>query len=80
MQNNEVMNEFEVKVDKIRRLEEMGEKAYKAKFEKTHEIHDLENIELGTYVQVAGRITFKRTFGKLIFARIYARRKTSEEI
>ena len=72
MQNNEVMNEFEVKVDKIRRLEEMGEKAYKAKFDKTHEIHDLENLELGTYVQVAGRITFKRTFGKLIFARIYA--------
>lgn len=72
MQNNEVMNEFEVKVDKIRRLEEMGEKAYKAKFDKTHEIHDLENLELGTYVQIAGRITFKRTFGKLIFARIYA--------
>ena len=72
MQNNEVMNEFEVKVDKIRRLEEMGEKAYKAKFDKTHEIHDLDNVELGTFVQVAGRITFKRTFGKLIFARIYA--------
>ena len=69
---NEVMNEFEVKVDKIRRLEEMGEKAYKAKFDKTHEIHDLDNVELGTFVQVAGRITFKRTFGKLIFARIYA--------
>jgi len=69
---NEVMNEFEVKVDKIKRLEEMGEKAYKAKFDKTHEIHDLDNLELGTYVQVAGRITFKRTFGKLIFARIYA--------
>lgn len=68
----EIMNEFEVKVDKVRRLEENGEKAYKAKFNKTHEIHDLENIELGTKVSVAGRITFKRTFGKLIFARIYA--------
>lgn len=68
----EIMNEFEVKVDKVRRLEENGEKAYKAKFHKTHEIHDLDNIELGTKVSVAGRITFKRTFGKLIFARIYA--------
>lgn len=68
----EIMNEFEVKVDKVRRLEENGEKAYKAKFNKTHEIHDLENFELGTKVSVAGRITFKRTFGKLIFARIYA--------
>lgn len=72
MQNNELMNEFEVKLDKVKRLEENGEKAYKAKFNKTHEIHDLENVELGTFVQVAGRITFKRTFGKLIFARIYA--------
>lgn len=68
----EIMNEFEVKVDKVRRLEENGEKAYKAKFNKTHEIHDLEKFELGTKVSVAGRITFKRTFGKLIFARIYA--------
>lgn len=68
----EIMNEFEVKVDKVKRLEESGEKAYKAKFHKTHEIHDLENIELGTKVSCVGRITFKRTFGKLIFARIYA--------
>lgn len=68
----EIMNEFEVKVDKVKRLEANGEKAYKAKFNKTHEIHDLEKYELGTKVSVAGRITFKRTFGKLIFARIYA--------
>lgn len=68
----EIMNEFDVKVDKVKRLEESGEKAYKAKFHKTHEIHDLEKIELGTKVSCAGRITFKRTFGKLIFARIYA--------
>lgn len=72
MENNEMMNEFDIKVDKVRRLEESGEKAYKAKFVKTHEIHDLENLELGTKVSVAGRMIFKRTFGKLIFARIYA--------
>lgn len=69
---NEVQSEFEIKVDKVKRLEEMGEKAYKAKFEKTHEIHDLEKYELGTKVKVAGRMIFKRTFGKLIFARLYA--------
>lgn len=68
----ENLSEFEIKVEKIKRLEAMGEKAYKAKFNKTHEIHDLDNIELGTKVSVAGRMTFKRTFGKLIFARIYA--------
>ncbi len=67
-----MMNEFEVKVDKVKRLEESGEKAYKAKFHKTYEIHDLDNVELGTKVSCAGRIIFKRTFGKLIFARIYA--------
>ena len=66
------LNEFDIKVEKIKKLEEMGEKAYKAKFNKTHEIHDLEKYELGTKVSVAGRMTFKRTFGKLIFARLYA--------
>ena len=66
------LSEFDIKVEKIKKLEEMGEKAYKAKFNKTHEIHDLEKYELGTKVSVAGRMTFKRTFGKLIFARIYA--------
>ena len=56
----------------IKKLEENGEKAYKAKFHKTHEIHDLEKYELGTKVSIAGRMIFKRTFGKLIFARLYA--------
>lgn len=72
MENNEVLNEFDIKVDKVKRLEANGEKAYKDKFNKTHEIHDLEKYELGTKVKVAGRMIFKRTFGKLIFARLYA--------
>ena len=66
------LSEFDIKVEKIKKLEAQGEKAYKAKFNKTHEIHDLENVELGTKVSVAGRMIFKRTFGKLIFARLYA--------
>ncbi len=66
------LNEFDIKVDKVKKLEQSGEKAYKAKFNKTHEIHDLENVELGTHVSIAGRMIFKRTFGKLIFARLYA--------
>lgn len=71
--NNQInMSEFDIKVDKVKRLEESGEKAYKEKFHKTHEIHDLEKYELGTKVSVAGRMIFKRTFGKLIFARLYA--------
>ena len=69
---NEVMSEFDIKVEKVKKLEELGEKAYKAKFHKTHEIHDLEKFELGTKVSIAGRMIFKRTFGKLIFARLYA--------
>lgn len=72
MENNQNLSEFDIKVDKIKKLEESGEKAYKAKFAKTHEIHDLEKYELGTKVSVAGRMTFKRTFGKLIFARLYS--------
>ena len=69
---NETLNEFDIKVAKVNKLEQMGEKAYKAKYHKTHEIHDLEKYELGTRVSIAGRMTFKRTFGKLIFARLYA--------
>lgn len=74
MDNNNInqMSEFDIKVEKVKKLESMGEKAYKAKFEKTHEIHDLEKYELGTKVSIAGRMIFKRTFGKLIFARLYA--------
>lgn len=71
MENNE-LSEFDIKVEKVKKLEESGEKAYKAKYNKTHEIHDLDNIPLGTHVSVAGRMIFKRTFGKLIFARLYA--------
>lgn len=69
---NENLSEFDIKVEKVKKLEATGEKAYKAKFNKTHEIHDLEKYELGTKVCVAGRMIFKRTFGKLIFARLYA--------
>ncbi|MBR2969849.1 MAG: lysine--tRNA ligase [Clostridia bacterium] len=69
---NENLSEFEIKLEKIKKLDSMGEKTYKAKFNKTHEIHDLEKYELGTKVSVAGRMTFKRTFGKLIFAKLYA--------
>ncbi len=68
----ENLNEFDIKVEKVKKLESQGEKAYKAKFNKTHEIHDLDKYELGTKVKIAGRMTFKRTFGKLIFARLYA--------
>ncbi len=78
MENNEAMSEFDIKVEKVKKLEAMGEKAYKAKFHKTHEIHDLEKFELGTKVSVAGRMIFKRTFGKLIFARLYAIGDNSE--
>lgn len=71
-ENIENLSEFDIKVNKVKKLESLGEKAYKAKFSKTHEIHDLEKYELGTKVSVAGRMTFKRTFGKLIFARLYS--------
>ncbi len=72
MENNDVLSEFDIKVDKVKKLEASGEKAYKAKFNKTHEIHDLDKLELGTRVSIAGRMIFKRTFGKLIFARLYS--------
>ena len=31
MENNEVLNEFDIKVEKVKKLEASGEKAYKAK-------------------------------------------------
>ena len=72
MDNNQPISEFDIKVEKVEKLQESGEIVYKGKFNKTDEIHDLDNYELGKKVSIAGRIIFKRTFGKLIFARIYA--------
>lgn len=71
---NEVVdlsNELEARADKIARLEKAGEKAYKAKFERSHRIHELDALELGTKVSTAGRVVLRRSFGKLIFAQIY---------
>lgn len=72
MENLDFAKEFDVRVAKLQSLEASGEKGYKAKFNKTHEIHDLDSLPLGTKVSVAGRLVAKRTFGKLIFARLYA--------
>ena len=72
MESLDFAKEFDVRVAKLHNLEASGEKGYKAKFDKTHEIHDLDNLPLGTKVKVAGRLVAKRTFGKLIFARLYA--------
>ncbi|OGO81871.1 MAG: lysine--tRNA ligase [Clostridiales bacterium GWD2_32_19] len=52
-------------------METLGEVAYKAKFNRTHRICEIENEELGTEVAIAGRVVLKRIFGKLIFAQIY---------
>ncbi len=72
MENLDFAKEYDVRRAKLNNLEASGEKGYKAKFNKTHEIHDLDSLPLGTKVQVAGRLVAKRTFGKLIFARLYA--------
>lgn len=72
MENLDLSKEFDVRCAKLKMIEEKGECCYKAKFNKTHEIHDLASLPLGTKVSVAGRLVAKRTFGKLIFARLYA--------
>jgi len=66
-----LINELDVRKNKIELLEKSGEKAYKGKFERTHQLKDLANLELGTNVKVAGRLILKRSFGKLIFAQLY---------
>lgn len=69
MQEN-LYKEVDIRANKIKELKEMGINPYAERFEETHTITKARNVAEGERVSVAGRITFRRTFGKFMFIQI----------
>lgn len=69
MQEN-LYKEVDIRANKIKELKEMGINPYAEKFDETHTISQARKLAEGEKVSVAGRITFRRTFGKFMFMQI----------
>ena len=65
-----VGSEFEVRMGKLQKMQEDGEVAYKAKFDRSHRIAEARELDVDAEVRLCGRLVAKRVMGKLIFARI----------
>lgn len=62
--------EVDIRANKIKELKAMGINPYADKYDVTHTIIEARNEEIGKKVSVAGRIIFRRTFGKFMFMQI----------
>lgn len=69
MQDN-LYKEVDIRANKIKELKEMGINPYAEKFDETHTISMARELSDGDKLSVAGRITFRRTFGKFMFIQI----------
>ena len=69
MQEN-LYKEVDIRANKIKELKSMGINPYADKFNETHTITEARGLAQGDKVSVAGRITFRRTFGKFMFIQI----------
>ncbi len=69
--NIDASNEYEIRLEKFKRIKERDGVVYKDKFERTHTILNARELPLDTKVKLCGRITALRGFGKLIFAKLY---------
>lgn len=63
-------DEYEVRKEKVSKLSEQTI-VYKDKYNVTEKLENIENLEDGTQVKVAGRIISKRSFGKFMFLNLY---------
>ena len=62
--------EVDIRKNKIKQLKEMGINPYANKFAETHNIQQARTLLENDKVSVAGRIVFRRTFGKFMFVQI----------
>jgi len=69
MQDN-LYKEVDIRANKIKELKAMGINPYAEKFDETYTISQARKAEEGTRVSVAGRMIFRRTFGKFMFIQI----------
>ena len=70
MQDNNLYKEVDIRANKIKELKNMGINPYVSKFDVSHTILEARSLPVGEKVNVAGRIIFKRTFGKFMFIQI----------
>lgn len=64
-------NEFEVRKEKLEKLQKENKIVYAEKFDKDMELNDANNLEEGKIVSICGRIINYRDFGKLCFMKLY---------
>lgn len=69
-QEQNLYKEVDIRANKIKELKEMGINPYVDKFDITHTIVEAKSQKEGEKVRVAGRIIFRRTFGKFMFMQI----------
>jgi len=75
--------EVDIRANKIKTLKEQGVIPYVSKYDITHTLEEARNLPMGTKVRIAGRMTFRRTFGKFMFIQlsdIYAKIQVSLSI
>lgn len=80
MQDENLYKEVDIRAKKISDLKAMGINPYVSKFDITNTIEETRNLKMGTKVAIAGRMTFRRTFGKFMFIQlsdIYAKIQVS---
>ena len=64
-------NELEARLQKAENIRERDGVVWKDKFDRTHTIEAARDLDDGTAVKLAGRVTALRWLGKLMFGRIY---------
>ena len=69
--NTNTNDEFEIRKQRLDKLESDGEKGYKTGFNKTVELSLANEMEDGEKVSVCGRVVGYRDFGKFAFLKLY---------
>jgi len=65
------IEERDVRIKKLKEIEEMGIEPYRERYERTHSLSEAKKLPLGTKgIRVAGRVFTIRIFGRLVFATI----------
>ncbi len=80
MQEENLYKEVDIRAKKISDLKAMGINPYADKYDVTHTLLEARSLPMDSKVRVAGRITFRRAFGKFMFIQlsdIYAKIQVS---
>lgn len=67
MAENNILDERQVRLQKLEQIKESGINPYPEKFDKTNSLLEAKSLKEGTKVSVAGRIMTKREMGKIAF-------------